>query len=500
MKKKLNLSHSKKKSKIEGFPKLSDCLIEAKEFNKKLMPIVKLDGGVVDEKWEGLPFTFMLQNVDVDRIDFKLEEGKYRLLAPLKLRKLEEYGKSDIKREYLQTTVDKVEELDYQKVDHYSNDGLLQYSGSLSYSPNRRLVYHYETINGVPMPVTKTIQYFLGNGEWLDLEVYTYDYDSDGFLDKTTTQQPARDIRMVEKMIYKKTRKGYTASKELAPHHLPVVDPELGDPYTVIPFSAVFKESETDWNVTIGGRYIFGEEKENRLAVQGELIHLHAFNNFYNLNSSFLKNTCKIENQSEIPVKVNWKDELPDTIEYTFSCPEKNDQWSLNYMEKSATKVIIEQWGDKHTIEHLGREIQITNENRFGTSHFTLSGHYTLQQVIMMIRTQSYLWCSDFEQQRISDWIMTPGYTNPMLFNFTYTKTKTGMDRVVHVVRIKENKTEGKLRLGKPDWVQSNETPRDPDEKKMEFVAQLDHSNMFGTLYLFYSEKHQMISQVFQCS
>ncbi|MPT33685.1 MAG: hypothetical protein E2604_01010, partial [Flavobacterium sp.] len=280
----------------------------------------------------------------------------------------------------------------------------------------------------------------------------------------------------------------------MAPHHLPVVDPELGNPYARVPFSAVFKESETDWNVTIGGRYIIGNEKENRLAAQGELIHLHAFNHFYDLNSGLIKYTCEIENWDDINVKINWKDELPDTLEYTFSCPEKNDQWSLNYMEKSATKVIMEQWENKHTIEHLGHEIQITNENRHGTKHYTLSGHYTLPQVIMMIRTQSYLWCDDFEQQRISDRIMNTSYREPVLLNFTYTKTKTGIDRVAHVVKIKENKTEGKLRLGKPDWVQRNETPRDPDGKKMEFVAQLDHSNMFGTLYLFYSEKHQLIS------
>ena len=218
------------------------------------------------------------------------------------------------------------------------------------------------------------------------------------------------------------------------------------------------------------------------------------------MNSGLLKYTCEIENQREIPVKVNWKDELPDTIEYTFSCSEKNDNWSLNYLEKTEKKAIIEQWGNKHTIEHLGNEIQVTSENRFGTGYFMLSGHYTLQQVIMMIRTQSYLWCDDFEQQRISDRVMTPGYTNPVLFNFVYTTTENAIERVVQEVKIKENETEGKLRLGKPNWVQSNETPRDPDGKKMEFVAQLDHSNMFGTLYLFYSEKHQLISQVFQCS
>lgn len=478
-------------------------MTDIKGFNKVLLPIVRLDGGVVNEKWEGIPFTFIVQNVDVSRMDFQLVAGKYQLLAPLKLRKLEAYDESDVKREYLQTTVDKIEEISYRQVDQYSNDGVLLQSGSFSYNPNKRLVYDYAEINGTSMPVTRTIQYYLGNGEWLDSELYTYHYDAAGFLEKITMYQPAREIKMTEKIRYKKTRKGFTAYKELAPHLLPATDEKLGVTYTKVPFSAVFKEDETDWNVNFStnGWYIGGKKDENYSTDQGRLIHLHAFNHFYDLNSGFLEYTCNIENQKDIAVKVNEIDGFPDTIEYTFSCPEASDEEVLQYPEKSDTKVVMQlQWAGKYTFEHLGHEIQVTKENQYGTVHFTLSGQYTLQQAVMMIRLQSYLWWYDFEQDKIFDMLMSMNCAIPMEFNFIYTKVENGIERVLQEVEIKENRTEGKLRLGKPYWQQSNETPRDPDGQKMAFVAQLDHSNMFGTLYLFYSEKHQLVSQVFQCT
>ncbi|UUC44900.1 hypothetical protein [Flavobacterium cerinum] len=501
MKKEFILSPSKKKSKIEGFPPLKSCLTDIKGFNKVLLPIVKFDGSVVNEKWEGIPFTFIIQNVDVSRIDFRLEEGKYQLLTPLKLRKLEAYDASDIKREYLQTSVDKIEKVSYNHVDQYSNDGMLQHSGSFSHDANRRVAYGYDQINGKPMPVTKTIQYYMGNGEWLDSELYTYQYDADGFYEMTTMHQPARDITMTEKILYQKNRKGYTAFKELAPHHLPAADENLGAIYSKVPFSAVFKESETDWNVSFStnGWYIDGKKEADFVARQGKLIHLHSFDHFYDLYSGFLEYTCKIENQDEIKVEVNEKDGLPYSIAYSFSCPEENDKWSLKYIEKSPTKVIME-WNGICTLEHLGHEIAVTKEDQYGIEHFTLSGQLTLQQAIMMVLTQSYLWWDDFEQEKFDDWLMYPYRVNPVPLKFIYTKTENGIERVLQEIKIEDNKTEGTLQIGKPDWLQSNETPRDPDGQKMEFVAQLDHSNMFGTLFLFYSEKHQLVSQIFQCT
>lgn len=495
----LILSPSKKKSKIEGFPALKSCMADIKGFNKVLLPIVKLDGGVLDKKWEGIPFTFIIQNVDVSRMDFRLEGGKYQLLAPLNLRKLEEYGESDIKREYLQTSVDKIEKVEYRMVELYSNDGLLIHSGSYWHAPNRRVAYGYGEVNGVAMPVTKTVQYYLGNGEWLDSELYTYHYGADGFLERTTMHQPARDIKMTEKILYKKTRKGFTAYKELAPHQLAPSDEKLGATYSKVPFITVFREKDTHWDIDLNGWYIDGKIEEGLTPRLGKLIYLHGFNHFYNLNSGFLKYTCKIEKQDEINAKFTEKDGLPDTIEYTFSCPEENDESHLKYIERTDKKVVM-QWGSKFTLEHHGHEIQAAQENQYGTRHFTLSGEYTLQQAVLMITAQSYLWCNDFTQERTSDRLMHPYNTNPAMLKFVYNKTENGMERIVQEVEVEDNRTEGTLTTGKPGWCQSDETPRDPDGQKMEFVAQLDHSNMFGTLYLFYSEKHQLVSQVFQCT
>lgn len=497
--KELILSPSEKKSKIEGFPSLKSCLADIKGFNKVLLPIVKLDGSVVNEKWEGIPFTFILQNVDVNRMDFKLEDGKYQILAPLNLRKLEEYGESDVKREYLQTSVDKIEKVSYEQVDQYSNDGMLMQSGSFDYDPNKRVLYGYDQINGHSVLVTRTIQYYLGNGEWLDLEHYTYQYDTDGFLEMTTLNQPAREITMTEKILYQKNSDGFTVSKELAPHLIPATDKDLGVMHTAIPFSAVFRENETDWNVSVNGWFVDGKKVPDFKSIQSELIQRYAFNHFYNLNSAFLQYNCEIENQRDIAVKVNEKDGLPDTIAYAISCPEEKGNWPIKYIEKSDKKVVME-WRGDYTLEHLGHEIRITKENQYGTKHFTLSGHYTLQQVVMMLQTQSYLWWYDFGQNKFSDMFMSLYNGSTLELNFIYTKTEKGIERVVQKVENEDNKTEGKLTFSQPKWLQDEETPRDPDGQKMKFVAQLDHSNMFGRLYLFYSEKHQLVSQVFQCT
>lgn len=495
MTKELILSPSKKKSKIEGFPSLKSCITDIKGFNKVLLPIVKLDGSIINEKWEGTPFIFIIQNVDVSRMDFRLENGKYTLLAPLKLRKLEEYSESDVKREYLQTSVDKIEKISYRQVDQYNNDGQMTHSGSFDYNPNKRVVFDYGKINEQSMPVTKTIQFYIGNGEWLDSELYTYHYDSDGFLKEISMHQPARDIKITEKILYKKTRKGFTAHKELAPHHLPAIDKELGITYTKVPFEGVFRENETDWNVSINGWYIDGKKDEDYIASQGRLIHMHAFNHFYDLYSGFLKYTCKIEKRDEIKVEVHEKDGFPDTIEYTFKCPEESRNTLLEY-ERSDKKVKF----GSYTFEHLDHEIKVTKENKYGHADFTFSGQYTLQQLLMMEITNSYLWLYDFEQERTSDWLLNPMHLEPVTLNFIYKKTENGVERIVQEVEVKDDETEGTLRLDKPHWLQSNETPRDPDGQKMEFVAQLDHDNMFGTLYLFYSEKHQLVSQIFQCT
>ncbi|RZJ64988.1 MAG: hypothetical protein EOO45_17350 [Flavobacterium sp.] len=497
--KELILSPSKKKSKIEGFPSLKNCLTDIKGFNKVLLPIVKLDGGIINEKWEDVPFTFIVQNVDVSRMDFRLENGKYQLLSPLNLRKLDEYDESDIKREYLQTSVDKVEKIEYLMAELYSNEGLLLYTGSYSHAADRRLAYSYGEINGTAMPVTKTVQYYLGNGEWLDSEIFTYHYDADGFLEKTSIHQPARDIKVTERIKYKKTRTGFTASKELAPHQMTASDEKLGVTYTKVPFNAVFREKETIWDADMNGWYIEGKKDETMAARQAKLIHLHAFNHFYDQYSGFLKYTCNIEERDKIAVKVIEKDGFPDTIEYTFSCPGENSVTELNYIEKGNKRVILE-WGEKYTLEHLGDRIQVTNEYRSGKQVFELPGQYTLQQTIMMLRTQSYLWCNDFEQERLMDRVMQPNRTKPLDLRLIYRKTENGIERIVQEVQIENNRTEGNLRTDKPHWLQSDETPRDPDGKKMEFVAQLDHSNMFGTLYLFFSEKHQLVSQIFQCT
>ena len=56
---------------------------------------------------------------------------------------------------------------------------------------------------------------------------------------------------------------------------------------------------------------------------------------------------------------------------------------------------------------------------------------------------------------------------------------------------------------GKPTWVQEDETPCDPDGSPMTFIAQYDSGNVCKDncekmIYLFYSDKHKLVVQVYQ--
>ena len=56
---------------------------------------------------------------------------------------------------------------------------------------------------------------------------------------------------------------------------------------------------------------------------------------------------------------------------------------------------------------------------------------------------------------------------------------------------------------GEPEWMQDDETPNDPDGNPMTFIAQFDTLFMFDddcpkTIYLFYSEKHKFVVELYQ--
>ncbi|MCS4300676.1 hypothetical protein [Chryseobacterium sp. BIGb0232] len=499
------LSTSEKKTNIENYPSLKNCLTDIKGFKNRLLPVIKLDGSVVAEKWKDIPFTFILHNDDVSRIDFQLVDGKYQLITPLTKKMLDQYQrvKRLEKREYLQTWAeDYIEYPSYERVDKYTNDGHLIQSGSDRYHPNDRAVYDYEMINGTSMPVTKTVQYYLGNRKWQSLEFFRYHYDANGFLKEITLHIPTCEVKINEKILYKKNSKGFTVSKKMAKHLIPIK--KINSYSKQKSFSAVFNKNKADWNVKVDYWSIHGIQDENVTADVGEVIKKFAFEHFYNSYSGINYNFTK-ERRDGIHVKISEKEGLPDMFEFTLNCLEKNDICSKNYIEKSDDKVILD-WGNgKFTFEHFGYIIKITKEQYFRSKRFSISGQYTLQQAVMMLVTQSYLWWHDFEQKRILDGLMHPYGSDPILLNFKNSKTKNGIHRIIEAISIDREGDEedgepfDKLWIGEQAaWEKDDETPLDPDGQKMKFVAQFYRYHLFGTLYLFYSEKHQIISQIFQ--
>jgi hypothetical protein len=493
------LSTSEKKTNIQNYPSLNSCLADIKGFKDVLLPVLKLDGSIVNEKWKDIPFIFMVNDDDTSRIDFRLVNGKYQLLAPLNLKKLVEYYRLKGEREYLQTwKEDYIEYPSYERVDKYNNDGQLMQSGSYLYDPNQRAVYDYKIINGISLPVTETIQYYLGDRKWMSLKFFKYHYDADGFLKEITMHIPECDVKITEKILYKKNRNGFKISKKMAKHLHPLK--KLSFYKSKAPFSAIFKENETEWNVKVDYWSIHGIQDKNVIADVGEVIKKFAVKHFQDAYSGI-----NYHKQNGIQFKISEKEGLPDTFEFTLKCLEKNDSWSRSYVEKSNDKVIVDRGNGKLTFQHLGDEIRITKEEYSKTKRFYISGKYTLQQAVMMMETQSYLWWHDFEQERILDGLVHPFGSDPTLLNFTNKKTKNGIERIVEVISIDHEGDEedgepfDKLWIGeKAAWGENHddETPLDPDGQKMEFVAQFDRYRLFRTLYLFYSEKHQMISQI----
>jgi Domain of unknown function (DUF1963) len=56
---------------------------------------------------------------------------------------------------------------------------------------------------------------------------------------------------------------------------------------------------------------------------------------------------------------------------------------------------------------------------------------------------------------------------------------------------------------GKPEWLQDDETPSDPDGNPMTFIAQFDTLYLFDdgcpkTIYLFYSKEHKLAVELYQ--
>lgn len=495
------ISTSEKKTNIQNYPSLNSCLVDIKGFKDILLPVLKLDGSVVSEKWKGIPFNFIVHNDDVSRIDFRLISGKYQLLAPFNLKKLDEYDRLKRQREFLRTwDEDYIEYPNYEQVDKYNNDGQLMQSCSYLYNPNERAVYDYEIINGISLPVTKTLQYYLGDRKWLSLKFFKYHYDADGFLKEITMYIPEREVKITEKILYKKSRNGFKISKKMAKHLKPLK--KLSSYTSKKTFSAVFKENETEWNVKVDYWSIHGIQDKNVIADVGEVIKKFAVKHFQDTYSGI-----NYHKQNGIQVKISEKDGLPNTFEFTLKYFEKNDSWSRSYIEKSDDKVILDRGNGKFTFQHLGDGIRIIKEEYSKTKRFYISGKYTLQQAVMMLETQSYLWWHDFEQERILDGLMHPYGSKPTLLNFTNKKTKNGIERIVEVISIDREGDEedgepfDKLWIGeKAAWGENHddETPLDPDGQKMEFVAQFERDRLFRTLYLFYSERHQMISQISQ--
>lgn len=87
----------------------------------------------------------------------------------------------------------------------------------------------------------------------------------------------------------------------------------------------------------------------------------------------------------------------------------------------------------------------------------------------------------------------------------SFEKTKENFINTGRLIDSYDNPVQEFARIGgEPDWIQTDETPNDPDGNAMTFIAQVDSGNFADPfacdkyIYLFYSHNHKLAVLIYQ--
>jgi hypothetical protein len=193
--------------------------------------------------------------------------------------------------------------------------------------------------------------------------------------------------------------------------------------------------------------------------------------------------------------------ETPEVINYTFRTKgKKQSTYYYTYPDTSDSSITVEETYNERKIQYkISKVINsytievITNT---GSRFYTVKSRRSFQEIIIMFITSKPLFSENYGSTFGYDFY-NKIYKDAPYYKFQYNDNKSR-----DVFEINQNNPIPivNLRTNEPGWLQRNETPNDPDGNPMEFVGQLEGNDFFGTLYLFYSEKHNLVSQIFQCT
>ncbi|OFZ02238.1 MAG: hypothetical protein A3K10_01990 [Bacteroidetes bacterium RIFCSPLOWO2_12_FULL_31_6] len=174
----------------------------------------------------------------------------------------------------------------------------------------------------------------------------------------------------------------------------------------------------------------------------------------------------------------------------------------INYLSRDKNHVLFNYKSEKGInfveLEKNDSEIILTTWNKYGDiERYKNIKKYEanisfLQLIVNTLAYGCYLFNEDITKQNAPECNSNYFYKYDFFFNkrinkITQFKVKSGFSNGIN------------LYIHSPLWLQYDATPLDPDKAPMQFVAQI-FGGIVGSYYLFYSEKYNLVTQVFQCT
>lgn len=486
---------------IEAYPAIADCLVNADGFENKLLPLLRIEGGLLHKKWQHIPFCFITHDISGSRIDFRIENGKYRVLQQEEdLQDADDFDEIEAENGYLQTTPASRETMTYETTEIYDHEGRLVAIRQNRLRSTTRQNISYATYNGNSLPSGSTEQLATGNGTWTDLNLRHFEYDAEGFLVKDTSERTEQALVITARLRYTPGPDGlridlekedYQHFPEEALHHRRPGRQIFPVHYLETPETWTFNRwDDTSWSYQKSTKTDFDLKQTIR-----QLATEHFFEHYSQLlRYEAIKDTAA----------VNFADagaDLPETVQFTLRTSAERKEIHFTCTEKTDRKITLTTDYDTTTFEHQGDTITVERTTKDWTRNLQLDGRFSLQQAIIQVENARNFWYLNPGIDRDETFQPRPSfYTGQSPYAFRYRKTDEGTERMLFSLEIETDDHIGTINIDTPEWMQDDETPLDPDGNPMEFVGELEHDSLFGVLYLFYSEKYQQVSQIFQCT
>jgi len=337
--------------------------------------------------------------------------------------------------------------------------------------------------------VERRFAYRLG-GEWHEVWSEAYRYGGDGFLERVTFTQRPRAITVSERYRYRKVRDGVQLIHEESGWKASIrKDPGSGD------WEIEHDDVGYARNKARPFQEIVAEVVRERFVQRHKLfLKSKCWDDTKPFESVLsLEFACDAAEPEEFVLQVNLQKDVSE------NCPcrvaERNDEGVVFECPSGEKRY---RFGKRDSGYQVERECWDDEEKEWAhPRECPLESRRSIQESLLYLVTGMGLYAHDYGTERETIYYDKVNHSREWKYTYHDTGEKT---RDVAEVKRKDAKTVASLRVDRPHWCQSDATPLDPDGQPMAFIAELEYRGVFGSLYLFYSPKHHLFSQVFQCT